>query len=454
MTSTSRFSVAQNSALTLVTQIASYALNFVSSIIIARSLGPAGKGALALVVLTHLLLHTLSNLGLNIANTFMIAKRGYSLSQVGRQGIAAALALGLGAFALTALLINFVPPTLVGPDQRRYVLLAAGLVPLALITQFLTSALQGAGQILWLNVLSFLQAVINATNLALFLLVWRRGLPGGLAAWTTTVVTVSMLAMIITAWRARRLAGGAPAPARWWDKKLAEETFHYGVRAYPASVVSFLNLRSDQFVLGYLAGTAQVGQYTIAVTAAELLFFFPRALSIALMPRITGADPESARHLAASACRHTIGGALISAALLVPVGLLIPFLFGEVYRPSVVPFFILLPGMVAFTLVPVLSTYFSGQLGRPTISSLFAAMSLIIDFALVWVLIPLLGVSGAALASTIAYTLTLIAMGGYFRRLSGVQWREMLVMRRGDWSAYRDLFEPLLRRRPKRQAQP
>lgn len=102
MTSTSRFSVAQNSALTLVTQIASYALNFVSSIIIARSLGPAGKGALALVVLTHLLLHTLSNLGLNIANTFMIAKRGYSLSQVGRQGIAAALALGLGAFALTA----------------------------------------------------------------------------------------------------------------------------------------------------------------------------------------------------------------------------------------------------------------------------------------------------------------------------------------------------------------
>ena len=47
------FTVAENSAITLATHIASYALNFVASIIIARNLGPAGKGTLSLVVLTH-----------------------------------------------------------------------------------------------------------------------------------------------------------------------------------------------------------------------------------------------------------------------------------------------------------------------------------------------------------------------------------------------------------------
>ena len=144
-------------------------------------------------------------------------------------------------------------------------------------------------------------------------------------------------------------------------------------------MVSFLNLRSDQFLLGYLAGTASVGVYSVAVTVAELLLFFPRSLATALMPRITGADSVSAKHMAASACRHTVGGALLSAVVLVPIGLLIPVLFGEAYRPSVVPFFLLLPGLGAYALAPVLSTYFSGQLGRPIVTSLFAGMSLALD---------------------------------------------------------------------------
>ena len=439
------FTVAQNSAITLAAQMASYALNFAAGIIIARSLGPAGKGTLSLVVLSHVLLLTVSNLGLGAAGSFMIAKRGFSLRQVSRQGGVAAWVLGLCTFGLAAIAVNFLPASLVSPDQRIYVLLAAGLLPLALTTQYFNGALQGAGQIVWLNALTLAQALVNVSGLVVFLLVLQMGLRGGLSAWAITVVTTSLLTMAVTAWRARRLADQAAAPPRGWDHTLAREALRYGIRAYPASVISFLNLRSDQFVLGYLAGTASVGQYSVAVTVAELLLFFPRALSTALLPRITRADPDSARHMAASACRHTIGGALISAAVLIPVGLLIPVVFGEAYRPSVIPFFVMLPGLAAFALAPVLSTYFSGQLGRPIVSSLFAAMSLGVDFALVWVLIPALGVVGAALASTLAYLLTVISMIGYFRRSSGVKLREMLAIRAADLVAYRTLLDPLLR---------
>jgi O-antigen/teichoic acid export membrane protein len=361
-----------------------------------------------------------------------------------RQGAIAALALGVGAFAITVIAVKFVPITLVSPDQQIYVLLAAGLVPVALITQCLNGALQGAGQIVWLNALALAQASVNVTGLVLLLLVLQLGLRGGLSAWAITTVTTSLLTMAVTAWRARRLGGVLTR----WNRELASEAFRYGIRAYPASVVSFLNLRSDQFVLGYLAGAASLGQYSIAVTIAELVLFFPRALSTALLPRITRADPNSARHIAASACRHTVAGALISAVVLIPVGLLIPVVFGEAYRPSMAPFFVLLPGLAVFALAPVLSTYFSGQLGRPTVSSLFAAMSLAVDFALVWILIPLLGVVGAALASTLAYALTVSAMVGYFRRVSGTHLREMLRIRAEDLSAYRTLLDPLLRLLP------
>lgn len=450
------FTVAQNSALTLAAQIASYALNFVAGIIIARNLGPAGKGTLSLVVLSHVLLLTVSNLGLGAAGSFMIAKRGFSLRQVSRQGGVAAWLLGLGTFGIAAVAVNFLPARVVSPDERGYVLLAAGLLPLALTTQYFNGALQGAGQIVWLNLLTVAQALVNVSGLVVFLLVLRMGLRGGLTAWAITVVITSSLTMAVTAWRAARMSnvegGNAAGQTGHWNRELAREALRYGIRAYPASVISFLNLRSDQFVLGYLAGTASVGQYSVAVTVAELLLFFPRALSTALLPRITRADPDSARHMAASACRHTIGGALISAAVLIPVGLLIPVVFGAAYRPSVVPFFVMLPGLAAFALAPVLSTYFSGQLGRPIVSSLFAAMSLGVDFALVWVLIPALGVVGTALASTLAYLLTVISMIGYFRRSSGVKLREMLAIRAADLAAYRTLLDPLLRLWPKRPA--
>lgn len=442
---TGKFTVAQNSATTLATQIASYALNFCAGIIIARSLGPAGKGTLSLVVLSHVLLLTVSNLGLAAACSFLIARRGFSLGQVGRHAVAAAAGLGLATVALTAMIINFLPANLVSPSQRVYVLLAAGLVPLALATQFLNGALVGAGQIIWLNGLTLAQAFINVAGLVLFLLVLQLGLAGGLSAWTVTVVSTCLLTVTVTFWRARHL-GRQPADGTTrWNRALTDEGIRYGMRAYPAGVVSFLNLRSDQFLLGYLAGTASVGVYSVAVTVAELLLFFPRSLATALMPRITGADSVSAKHMAASACRHTIGGALLSAAILVPIGLLIPVLFGEAYRPSILPFFLLLPGLAAYALAPVLSTYFSGQLGRPIVTSLFAGISLALDVLLVWALVPRLGVPGAALASTLAYTATISAMVAYFRRLTGVSLREMFAVRMQDLAAYRTVFDPLLR---------
>ena len=403
---TGKFTVAQNSATTLATQIASYALNFCAGIIIARSLGPAGKGTLSLVVLSHVLLLTVSNLGLAAASSFLIARRGFPLGQVGRHAVAAAVGLGLVTFGLTTIVVNFLPASVVSPSQRVYVLLAAGLVPLALATQFLNGALVGAGQIIWLNGLTLAQAFINAAGLVLFLLVLRLGLAGGLSAWTITVVSTCLLTIAVTFWRSRRLNRQRADGSTRWNRALAAEGIRYGIRAYPAGVVSFLNLRSDQFLLGYLAGTASVGVYSVAVTVAELLLFFPRSLATALMPRITGADSASAKHMAASACRHTVGGALLSAVVLVPIGLLIPVLFGEAYRPSVVPFFLLLPGLGAYALAPVLSTYFSGQLGRPIVTSLFAGMSLALDVILVWALVPRLGVPGAALASTLAYLAT------------------------------------------------
>lgn len=442
---TTGLSVAQNSAITLIANVVAYALTFGASVIVARSLGPTGKGIFQLVILTHTLLVTLGNLGLASANSFLVAKGYYSLAEVGRHAAWLGAGLGLTVFLLAVAATPFLSSQLVSAEQRTYVLVAAGLVPFVLLTQFLGGALQGAGQIVALNLLNLCQAFFYACAAAVLLLGLHYDVPGAIAAFALSTILVAAVAIGIT-WRLANHGTPSRALCARWDSTLVRRASSFGIRAYPASVVSFLNLRADQFLLGYLAGSSSVGQYSIAVTVAELILFFPRALATALLPQITGARREDAGHMAASACRHTLGATLFGLAVLVPLALCIPFIFGAQFRPAVIPCLLLAPGVAAYTLAPVLSTYFSGQLGRPLISSLLAALSLVIDLVLVWALTPPFGVRGTALASTVAYSVTVFVMVVIFRRLSGITLRDLVVFKPADLQAYRSLLLGLIRR--------
>jgi O-antigen/teichoic acid export membrane protein len=268
--------------------------------------------------------------------------------------------------------------------------------------------------------------------------------PGALVAYALGILVSASMSGVVMWREARRGPEAAARPG--WNPGLVRSASRFGLRAYLASVVSFLNLRSDQFLVSFLAGTASLGLYSVAVTVAELMLFFPRALSTALLPRITAASQEDAGHLAASATRHTIGASVFGLLAIIPLALLIPLIFGEAYRPAVVPCLLLAPGVAAFSLAPVLSTYFTGQLGKPLIPSLLAALSLVVDLLLVLVLVPVLQLPGAALASTIAYLLTIAVMVALFLRVSHVPARDLYAFRAADLAAYRALLAPFIGR--------
>ena len=226
---TAGLSVAQNSAITLGANLTAYALTFGASIIVARSLGPAGKGAFQLVVLAHTLLATLGNLGLAPANSFLIAKGHYSLAEVGRHAAWLSIGLGMAVFLLTAIIVQFLPATLVAPEQRAYVLLAGGLVPFALLTQFLGGVLQGAGKIVWLNVLNLAQALVYAAGAVVFLLLLHLDVPGALITFSLSTVTTGLLALLVgwrLSWREMPV-GSAP---RGWNPALVRQASRFGIR--------------------------------------------------------------------------------------------------------------------------------------------------------------------------------------------------------------------------------
>jgi O-antigen/teichoic acid export membrane protein len=95
---------------------------------------------------------------------------------------------------------------------------------------------------------------------------------------------------------------------------------------------------------------------------------------------------------------------------------------------------LILPGVVAYSVVAVLSRYIVGR-GRPGIGTLILVTGLATNVGANLVLIPRFGINGAAASSSLSYILTAGLTLLAFRRLSGRGVIETLVVRRSDLMA-------------------
>jgi Na+-driven multidrug efflux pump len=84
------------------------------------------------------------------------------------------------------------------------------------------------------------------------------------------------------------------------------------------------------------------------------------------------------------------------------------------------------------TAYKVLTRYFSSR-GRQEIPALLAAVGLLANVGLNWLLIPPAGTSGAAVASLISYGGLALVTAAIFRREAGLTWRAALTPQPEDW---------------------
>ena len=106
----------------------------------------------------------------------------------------------------------------------------------------------------------------------------------------------------------------------------------------------------------------------------------------------------------------------------------------------------LLPGVVAYAVVAILSQYVVGQ-GAPGRYTLAVVAGLTTNIVANLLLIPRLGTAGAAAASSISYALTAALTLAIFTRLSGQGLRETLLVTRADVAHGRARLDDLLARR-------
>lgn len=388
-------------------------LGLVQNLVLARTLGPGPKGAVAVAILVGAVFQMVVNPGLAPSFVYFTATRRLDLSVLAGHAtsLTALASVASTAFVLATLYVPLIRHLLPGIHTPLLVIAASG-VPFGIMVAQVRAMLQGQERLHLMNALTVLNYAVGLALTLILLLVFHTGAWGAVAAYVAGDVVAAAVGVGLL-----MRDGTDFTPAANWDA--SRQLLSYGARAHAANFVQFFNYRLDQFALNYLSGTREVGIYTISVRLAELVWQLPNAVSVVILPRAAATDATPMTRITMRAFRWTILITSAAGLFLAIVGKpLIVLLFSRRFAAAYAPMVWLLPGTILFGGAIVLANDLAGR-NRPGVNGLIGAVSLSFTVVLDFALIPHFGAVGAAVASTLAYTVTFALTVVLFRRIAG-----------------------------------
>lgn len=397
-----------------------------SSVIVARWLGPEGLGSLAVLNNTIILALTIGNLGLTSANTYFIAKDRKTLAPVWANAIVFALFGGtLVAVAVVALAKT--DPALFGGVPADLILIAAISIPFQFVVVLGLNVLLAMDRIRQLNLLDSMTPAFTLFNAIVVLVVWRSNLKVLVSFNTGAAVVLSAC----TLWAiARLVARQKERAALRPDTPLLKDAIGYGLRFYIPLMAAVLLFRVDLLIVNHFRGAAEAGVYAVASQVVNSLTMVPGVIAMLLFPRVASyQDPRG--EFAVQVTRHTSFVWLFMCAAAAAGSFLLPLVYGARFADATIQLLILLPGIFLIGIESVLVQHFTGT-GLPIAIPVFWLITLGINVGLNIVLVPGYGARGAAVTSTLSYTLIFGFVAVYFCMKTGRRPAEIFLLRSGD----------------------
>jgi len=224
---------------------------------------------------------------------------------------------------------------------------------------------------------------------------------------------------------------------------LLKAEFKYGVVLYFASLFIFLNYRVDQFMINYSLGKTELGIYSVGVRLAELLFLIPDSVNSALIGRLYNIkmdDTASQKSVLIKTTKYNFYATLILLVvgiLLVP---LVPYVYGESFSRVKQVIVLLFIGIAFASIARVSYSYFISK-GKPFVHLYITALTLSTNIVLNLVFIPIWGINGAALASTISYTVYGLSYLIVFKIIEGIPFMDFFYMSKEEIRELANLFK-------------
>ncbi len=413
-----------SASLTLGARIVAFFFSVITNVILARSLGPEGRGIYAVAVMVSSILSLLAQLGIGPANVYHLSKKLIDLDELIGHSTSLAVLLGTSCFLIVAVFVLVSGSNTVLGVGSKFVVIASGAVPFMLLTAYMQSLLQGGQRFVHFNAVLLVQYAAPTVALVLSLFLFRDRTLGAVSAWTAS-------AAVTAAWAVYSVAPLSRFSLRFHVRTL-RSLLRFGLLSYFGSLTSFVNYRFDVLIVNLFAGARQVGLYSVGTSLAEIVWFIANAASIVLAPRVASSKAEEADRVTERVARVVALLAFVCACLLaVFAPFIVVVFFGAAFAESTWAVWLLLPGIVTFSVGRILSMYLLGR-NKLKVDLVAASFGLIMTLLLDLVLIPRFGFRGAAVASTVAYTSAMLLNLVWVIRHSTMSLSSVLIARPQD----------------------
>jgi O-antigen/teichoic acid export membrane protein len=408
-----------------------FLIRIIKNIVISRLLGPSLRGVFAMVILIPEMIVSLGNLGFGPAAVYYTLKEKWDLNKV----------MGI------CLIFTFLSGIVLAPMGYVYlhwdIFFLKDILKIQIYTPFILGAvLLLIGKNLNLNLLMAISR-IHAYNmvrtaesilpLIFFLAIWCPFgylLEAAVWSWFAGLVIVMFMTYFL-------LRNTGAYPPRF-SKVLLKKCIGYGLLSHPANFMQIALLRSDFFFISAMMGTNDLGYYAVASSTAELLLTLPQSIGVPFVPLALGMDKKEAQKYTPQIIR-LICCLMVIACLIMGIAgdFLIRMFFGEEFLPATRALTLLLPGMAALSIYPMLKIELFGQ-NMPGRVSAVTGIALVINLSLNWLLIPVWGITGAALSSSVAYIISVGLLLITYCRLNHLPISIVLIPQRSDWVQIRN----------------
>ena len=380
------------------TRVLIVAIMFATTVVIARELGPTGRGFYSVAATVSALGVQFGNAGLYASNVYSVAKDRTLLPALIGNTLAVVFVACIVAI-VGALGFSFWPKF--SPLQGTLSLLAFISIPISLGYLLTQGLLLGVNRVRTYN-----QIECGGKLLALLLMcALALNHVGNVEVFFTVTLLTVMLSFLCALMILKRVSTQPAAPS--WS--VFCQTIGVGANAYMIAFFGFLVMRIDLLMVKFMLGTTEAGYYSIGQVLSENTMLFPVVIGLLLFPKLSAIkDKEAKLRLAHKAV-------LVTAALMLPAVLIaawaaspvISIAFGRNFLQAVSPFVWLMPGIYFLGIETVMVQLLNSE-GFPPVIVLAWIADTLINVVLNFWAIPRYGIAGASIVSSVSYFLIFV----------------------------------------------
>ena len=386
------------------------ALLVISGILVARVLGPEGRGYIALLVAFPVILSQLGTLGLPQAATYFIAMNRDDVSEVYNR-----LKVPIICQVLLLVTIHLVIVYLYVRLEPGEVMLSGYLsiivIPGMLVQEYGLAALQGCQLYMTFNVVRLMPATIYTILILLIFLTQKASLPSIVFVWVCSYAIVGLF----VAYFVRYIVLGLAKKKNETRSPGFSQMIKFGLKGLFGTVSPMQNFRLDQLVAGLFLSPAALGLYVVGQAFTNLVHFIAQSASMVEYPAVaaSGSKNTERRLIWRFFVSVSVMNVVVVFTLIALMPVLITFLFGKAFTGSIPIARLLLLGAYFESLRRILMEGMKGM-GKPEIST-WAELSMYPLFAvLAPILIPYYGLIGLAAAVISCYFLSFLVACVFF----------------------------------------